>query len=163
MTSAPEDEMGQIRELTSVVEDLIGMMAAGNIGSLKVEYGSLRVALQSKDKAPKTSSTTAGNGSAPASAVSASLSEEIEVPSTAHVVTAPMIGTFYVAPAPNEPPFITPGDTIAEGQTIGIIEAMKIMNEIAADRAGTVLEVVAVDGQTVEYGSALIRIEPSDA
>lgn len=155
-----EDEMGHIRELMGVVENLISMMAAGNIGSLKIEYGSLRVALQSKDRSPKTSSTMAGNGSEPT--VSPQIVEEIEVPSTDHVVTAPMIGTFYVAPAPNEAPFITPGDAIVEGQTIGIIEAMKIMNEIASDRAGTVLEVVAGDGQTVEYGSALIRIDPSD-
>ena len=80
-----------------------------------------------------------------------------------HVIRAPMIGTFYTAPAPNEPPFVQPGDVVEEGQTIGIIEAMKIMNEIAADRAGTVVELLAQNAQTVEYGSPLIRLAPSTA
>lgn len=75
-----------------------------------------------------------------------------------HVITAPMIGTFYVAPAPGEEPFVRPGDYIEEGQPIGIIEAMKIMNEIAADRSGEVLEVLAENGETVEFGSPLVRI-----
>ncbi|CAN5811153.1 acetyl-CoA carboxylase biotin carboxyl carrier protein [soil metagenome] len=158
-TGAPDDEMGQIRELTSVVENLISIMVAGNIGSLKLEYGSLRLALQSKDRAVKPSRAKDNDAT---SAVVKTDSDQIENPSTAHVVAAPMIGTFYVASAPNEPPFVFPGDVIAEGQTIGIIEAMKIMNEIASDCAGTVLEVIASDGQTVEYGSALVRVEPSD-
>ena len=151
--------MGQIRELTSVVEDLISMMAAGNIGSLKIEYGSLRLALQSKDRAARTSKTDANGVTTVVVKLDA---DATEIPSTAHVVAAPMIGTFYVASAPNEPPFVVPGDVIVEGQTVGIIEAMKIINEIASDRAGTVLEVIASDGQTVEYGSALIRVEPSE-
>ena len=57
-------------------------------------------------------------------------------------------------------PFVQPGDVVEEGQTIGIIEAMKIMNEIAADRAGTVVELLAKNAQTVEYGSPLIRLTP---
>jgi acetyl-CoA carboxylase biotin carboxyl carrier protein len=79
-----------------------------------------------------------------------------------HVVRAPMIGTFYVASAPNEPPFVQVGDVVEEGQTIGIIEAMKIMNEIAADRAGTVVEILAQNAQTVEYGSPLVRLATAD-
>lgn len=158
-TGTSDEEMGQIRELTGVVEDLISMMAAGNIGSLKIEYGSLRLALQSKDRAGKTAQLV-GNGSIDAGTLP--VAHDLNAASTDHVVTAPMIGTFYVAPAPNEPPFVVPGDMVVEGQTIGIIEAMKIMNEIASDRAGTVLEVIAGDGQTVEYGSPLIHIEPSD-
>ncbi len=156
--TATNDEMAQIHELTSVVEDLISMMAAGNIGSLKIEYGSLRLALQSNDRVAK-SSRMSENGSLPVAPVP--IAAEGDAPAVGHTVTAPMIGTFYAAPAPNEPPFITVGDTVVEGQTIGIIEAMKIMNEIASNRSGTVLEIVASDGQTVEYGSPLIRLEPS--
>lgn len=151
------EELQQIQELTGVVEDLIAMMSSGNIGSLKLEYGSLSLSLQSRDRTGKSNrvsrtGTSDDTGAGPSAAP--------DISSTDHLVSAPMIGTFYVAPAPNEPPFVQPGDTIVEGQTIGIIEAMKIMNEIASDRTGTVLEVLAGDGQTVEYGSPLIRVEP---
>jgi acetyl-CoA carboxylase biotin carboxyl carrier protein len=77
-----------------------------------------------------------------------------------HTITAPMIGTYYDTPAPGEPPFVSVGEHVDEGQTIGIIEAMKIMNEIAADRAGTVVALLATSGVTVEYGSPLVQLEP---
>ena len=75
-----------------------------------------------------------------------------------HVVTAPMIGTFYSAPSPGEPAFISVGDEVEVGQVIGIIEAMKIMNEIASDSAGTVEEIFVTNAQSVEYGSPLVRL-----
>lgn len=75
-----------------------------------------------------------------------------------HVITAPMIGTFYASPTPGTSPFITEGDDVFIGQTIGIIEAMKIMNEIAADRSGTVEAVLVSNGQPVEYGSPLFQL-----
>ncbi|MCC7022820.1 MAG: acetyl-CoA carboxylase biotin carboxyl carrier protein [Thermomicrobiales bacterium] len=77
---------------------------------------------------------------------------------TGHLITAPMIGTFYASPSPGAPPFVQRGDQVFAGQTIGIIEAMKIMNEISADRGGVVLEVLIENGQPVEYGSPLIRL-----
>ena len=69
-----------------------------------------------------------------------------------HLVTAPMIGTFYASPSPGEPPFVSVGDQVEVGQTIGIIEAMKIMNEIAADRSGTVSDVYVTNSQPVDTG-----------
>jgi acetyl-CoA carboxylase biotin carboxyl carrier protein len=75
-----------------------------------------------------------------------------------HVITAPMIGTFYTSPTPGASPFVTEGDHVSLGQTIGIIEAMKIMNEIAADRSGIVQAVYAGNGQPVEYGSPLMLL-----
>ena len=75
-----------------------------------------------------------------------------------HTVTAPMIGTFYSAPAPGEAPFVQIGDEVEVGQAIGIIEAMKIMNEIISDRAGVVSEILVDNAQSVEYGSPLIRL-----
>lgn len=154
----PTTDARQLHELTTIVDDLIGMMSAGNIGTLKLEYGDLRLTLQSKDRPAKRPKAVASL--APANGPPDVLHDAVPT-LNGHVVSAPMIGTFYVAPAPNEPPFVQTGDTVAEGQTIGIIEAMKIMNEIASDRAGTVIEVMASDGQTVEYGSPLVRIEPS--
>jgi acetyl-CoA carboxylase biotin carboxyl carrier protein len=89
-------------------------------------------------------------------------SEPVSVPIASepegHLVAAPMIGTFYSAPSPGEPAFVSVGDIVEAGQVIGIIEAMKIMNEIAADRAGTVAEIYVKNSQSVEYGSPLIRL-----
>jgi acetyl-CoA carboxylase biotin carboxyl carrier protein len=86
-------------------------------------------------------------------------SEPLEVPG--HIVAAPMIGTYYAAPSPGDPPFVEIGDAVEVGQTIGIIEAMKIMNEITSDRAGVVAEIFARNSEAVEYGSPLIRIIPA--
>ena len=74
------------------------------------------------------------------------------------LITAPMIGTFYAAATPGAQPFVVDCDEVYVGQTIGIIEAMKIMNEIAADRAGTVEAILVGNGQPVEYGSPLMRL-----
>jgi len=74
------------------------------------------------------------------------------------LITAPMIGTFYAAATPGAQPFVAEGDEVYVGQTIGIIEAMKIMNEIAADRAGVVEAILVGNGQPVEYGSPLMRL-----
>lgn len=72
-----------------------------------------------------------------------------------HVVTSPMVGTFYRAPSPGADPFVQPGDTVKEGQTICIIEAMKLLNEIEADEGGVVREILVENGQAVEYGQPL--------
>jgi acetyl-CoA carboxylase biotin carboxyl carrier protein len=74
------------------------------------------------------------------------------------LISAPMIGTFYAAATPNAQPFVTEGDVVYVGQTIGIIEAMKIMNEITADRSGVVESILVGNGQPVEYGSPLMRL-----
>jgi acetyl-CoA carboxylase biotin carboxyl carrier protein len=152
-------EVNDIKELTSVVQDLISMMSKGNIDSLQLSFGSLQLSLQSGSN-NGTAPAPAGQQESPRPVAVASHPEVADEPD-GHIITAPMIGTFYVAPAPNEPPFVMPGDDVDEGQTIGIIEAMKIMNEIAADRSGKIVEILASDGQTVEYGSPLLRIEPS--
>ncbi len=81
-------------------------------------------------------------------------------PAGGYTITAPMVGTFYSAPSPNDPPFIEEGDEIQAGDTVGIIEAMKIMNEIDSEVAGRVVRILAKNGQPVEYGQALIMIEP---
>ncbi|WP_186011384.1 acetyl-CoA carboxylase biotin carboxyl carrier protein [Burkholderia gladioli] len=75
-----------------------------------------------------------------------------------HVVTSPMVGTFYRAPSPGADPFVQVGDTVKEGQTICIIEAMKLLNEIESDKAGVVKEILVENGQAVEYGQPLYVI-----
>ena len=90
--------------------------------------------------------------SSPASPVSAE--EEL------HVVKSPIVGTFYEAPGPGALPFVKPGDQVAAGQVLCIIEAMKLMNEIESDMSGEVARVLVNNGQPVEYGQPLFAIRP---
>jgi acetyl-CoA carboxylase biotin carboxyl carrier protein len=75
-------------------------------------------------------------------------------------IKSPMVGTFYRSPAPNEPPFVEVGDRIRVGQTICIIEAMKLMNEIEAEVSGQVMEILVANGNPVEFDQILLRINP---
>ena len=79
---------------------------------------------------------------------------EIDVP-------APLLGNFYAAPRPGEPPFVAVGDTVGEDSVIGIIEVMKLMNSVRAGVGGTVVAVLAVDGSAVEEGQPLVRVRKS--
>ncbi|MFC5498686.1 acetyl-CoA carboxylase biotin carboxyl carrier protein [Caenimonas terrae] len=76
-----------------------------------------------------------------------------------HTVKSPMVGTFYRSSSPGAKPFIEVGSQVKEGETICIIEAMKILNEIEADKSGTVTQILCQNGQAVEYGQALVVIE----
>ena len=76
-----------------------------------------------------------------------------------NAVTAPMVGTIYTSPEPGKPPYVSVGDQVSEGQTLLIIEAMKVMNTLPAPRSGTVKEVFVSDGQPVEFGEPLMVIE----
>ncbi|MCO5175394.1 MAG: acetyl-CoA carboxylase biotin carboxyl carrier protein [Thermomicrobiales bacterium] len=147
-------------ELSTFIRSLITMMQTGGIESLDMAYGDLSVSLRAKSGAVPT--TYVGNSATDSSTTQFASSPTPIVEDASHIVSAPMIGTFYVASAPNEPPFVQPGDRVEEGQTIGIIEAMKIMNEIAADRSGTIVEVIAGNAQAVEYGSPLVVLKPDD-
>jgi len=77
-----------------------------------------------------------------------------------HTVKSPIVGTFYEAPGPGALPFVKPGDQVAAGQVLCIIEAMKLMNEIEADASGEVVKVLVNNGQPVEYGQPLFAIRP---
>jgi acetyl-CoA carboxylase biotin carboxyl carrier protein len=94
---------------------------------------------------------------APAPAVAAS--EPIPPVQEGEEVTSPMVGTFYRKPSPEEPDFVNVGDVVSEGQTLCIIEAMKVMNEIKAERAGTITQVCVDDGTPVQFGDALFRVK----
>ncbi len=81
------------------------------------------------------------------------------VANTGHVVKSPMVGTFYRSASPGAKAFVEIGDSIKEGETVCIIEAMKILNEIEADKSGTVTQILCQNGQAVEYGQPLFTIE----
>lgn len=81
------------------------------------------------------------------------------VAASGHVVKSPMVGTFYTASSPEAKPFVQVGSVVKEGETICIIEAMKILNEIEADKSGTVTRILVDNGQAVEYGQPMFMIE----
>jgi acetyl-CoA carboxylase biotin carboxyl carrier protein len=91
----------------------------------------------------------------PAASAAAAPAAEPPAGQEGHVVKAPMVGTFYRSPSPDAKPFVEVGQTIKEGDTICIIEAMKLMNEIEADASGTVKAILVENGQPVEYGQPL--------
>ena len=145
-----------IGDLPETVASIVESMKKGRLSRLVVSRGDFHLELEAPASKPERSS-------APASSSEETDSEAPdEPPSTSHVIASPMIGTFYAAPAPGEPAFVRVGDSISQGDTVGIVEAMKIMNEIAADRSGKVVRIVATNGETVEYGSPLIEIDPGD-
>ena len=97
---------------------------------------------------------------APAAAAPAAPVAELPAPAaTGHQVKSPMVGTFYRASSPGAKAFVEVGDQVKEGDTLCIIEAMKILNEIEADKSGTVTRILADNGQAVEYGQPLFVIE----
>jgi acetyl-CoA carboxylase biotin carboxyl carrier protein len=137
--------------IESLVRALVGAMRSGGVTELDVAFGCVSIRLR------------AGGGAAtPAISVVSAAAEPPAVtePSAPDFITSPMVGTYYASPSPGSPPFIEVGDTVEPGQVIGIIEAMKIMNEIAADRGGVVDAILAVNAQAVEYGSPLVRLRP---
>lgn len=105
---------------------------------------------------PAVHATPAFGGHAAAPAASA----PVPVDDKSHVVTSPFVGTFYRKPNPDSQPYAKVGDKVNKGQTLCIVEAMKLMNEIEADIAGTVTEVLVEDGTPVEFGQALFKILP---
>ncbi|MGR6966833.1 acetyl-CoA carboxylase biotin carboxyl carrier protein [Geodermatophilus sp. URMC 61] len=83
-----------------------------------------------------------------------------DAPEVAATVRSPLVGTFYAAPSPGADPFVRVGDEVEPGQTVGIVEAMKLMNPIVADEAGVVAEVLVGDAESVEYDQVIMRLRP---
>ena len=144
------DDGGLPPGLTADVKGLIEMMARGGIADLSLETESVKLRLRSGQPVGVIAR-------APVEVVEA-IAPPVEE-TDAIMIASPMIGTFYRAPKPGEPSFVEIGDAVEVGQTIGIIEAMKIMNEIVADRAGLIREIFVGNAQAVEYGSPLLRLD----
>jgi acetyl-CoA carboxylase biotin carboxyl carrier protein len=102
-----------------------------------------------------------GKPKAPASADSSQKQTAQASSKSVQVVTSPFVGTFYRTPAPDQRPFVEVGSAVKKGQVLCIIEAMKLMNEIESEIAGTVLEILAENGQPVEFGQPLFRLDPA--
>jgi acetyl-CoA carboxylase biotin carboxyl carrier protein len=133
------------------------------LAQLLAENGLTEIEYAVGDRLIRVSRSTSAIAAAPAAAASPAAPTPGTSPSgpVSHpgAVTAPMVGTAYLAPRPEAPAFVRPGDTVAAGQPLLIIEAMKVMNEIRAPRAGRIAQILVEDAQPVEYGAVLMLIE----
>ena len=151
-------DINQIRERVRVAEE-------SGVGEIVVEEEGTRIAVRMPGQAVAAPAAAAVPAAAPTAAVAPAPvapvpAQESEHPANWYAVKAPMVGTFYAAPAPDEPPFVKVGDEVAANQTLCIVEAMKLMNEITAEEMGTVREVCVEDATPVEFGTVLFYIEP---
>ncbi len=148
------------------VKKLIELLEESGISELEINEGeeSVRISRYSSTPPAPVNYAAAPAALAPAAPAPsqaeapAKESAEDELPS-GHVVTSPMVGTFYSASSPGAKPFVSIGDSVTEGDTVCIVEAMKILNQIEADASGTIKAVLVENAQPVEYGQPLIVIE----
>ncbi len=145
------------------LKTLIDLVSDSNVSELEITEAEGKVRIVKGGVPMVQSFTHAQNFQAPvAPAAAAPIAEPVvaapEVP-TGHAVKSPMVGTFYRSSSPGAKAFVQVGDAIKAGETICIIEAMKILNEIEADKSGTVSKILCENGQAVEYGQPLFMIE----
>jgi acetyl-CoA carboxylase biotin carboxyl carrier protein len=160
---------------------LIGAVDESGIDSLEISRGGTRIRISKTPPpaavhaapmaaAPAPQVHVAGPAAAPAPAATAAPAPAVgEAPAPAAPagaglveVKSPMVGTFYRAPAPEAPNYVDVGSRVTRGQPLCILEAMKLMNELESDAAGTVREICVENGEPVEYGQVLFRIEPAE-
>jgi acetyl-CoA carboxylase biotin carboxyl carrier protein len=143
---------------------LIDLVAESGVSELEVTEGEDKVRIV-KNPAPIAAPVQQVYAAAPAAAPAAAAPAASTAPAEAapaepsgHAVKSPMVGTFYRSPTPGADSFVKIGDTVKEGQTLCIIEAMKLLNEIESDKSGVVKEILCENGQGVEFGQALFII-----
>jgi acetyl-CoA carboxylase biotin carboxyl carrier protein len=142
----------------ALVKELLALLDNSSATMIEIRKGFTtyrvsREAHQAAPALPQVAPAAPGTPAAPAAAPAPAAPRLIEVKS-------PMVGTFYRAPEPGAEPYVKAGSRISTGQTLCIIEAMKIMNELEAEVSGTVREVLIEDAQPVEFGQVLFRVEP---
>ena len=147
-----------------LIEHLIKILDDSDIDSLEIERGGTRIRL---GKTP-IQSVTAGSPASRDEQVISSNRPVLDSPTSVDPesgnmieVTSPMVGTFYSAPTPDAPPYIEVGDVVKPGDGLCIIEAMKLMNELEAEVAGTIVEICVENAQPVEYGQVLFLMNPA--
>jgi acetyl-CoA carboxylase biotin carboxyl carrier protein len=135
------------------VERLVELLLESGVGEIRVRQGEMEISVRARTEA-----TAATPQTTPATqAVPEIVDPEMD---GLHAVRSPVVGTFYRAPAPGEDPYVEVGDAVSAGQTLCIVEAMKLMNEIVADVSGEVVEVLADNAGGVEYDQPLFYLRP---
>ena len=142
----PDGAVELVRQLGAVLSEL-------GLSELEVSWGEVRVRLH-RATTPAVGATGAGAGPSREGVADV-------VPGPLVTIEAPIVGTFYRASSPTAEPYVAEGDTLKEGQILGIIEAMKLMNEIESKVSGRLVKIVVENGQPVEYGQPLFLIDPS--
>ena len=142
------------------VKKLIELLEESDVAEIEIHEGeeSVRISRASTAiVAPMAAPVAAAPVAAPAPAAAAPAAAEPEV--QGHAVRSPMVGTFYASPSPDASAFVKEGDTVSAGQTLCIIEAMKILNQIESDKAGKITKILVENGQPVEFDQPLFIIE----
>ena len=139
------------------VKKLIELLEESGIAEIEIKEGEESVRISRMPPAVPAGAQIMAP-TTPVSLPSPSLGPPVIVKPDGQVITSPMVGTYYASPSPDAPPFVRIGQTVKVGEPLCIIEAMKIMNPIEADRAGTVLSIMAENGQPVEFEQPLFII-----
>ena len=141
----------------TLIRDLATILNETDLTEIEIEQDDLRIRV-SRAGTPVAAQAYAAPASAAPAAAPAASEPAAKPASSGNAVPSPMVGTAYMAPSPGARPFIEVGQTVSEGQTLLIIEAMKTMNQIPAPRAGTVTKILVENAQPVEYGEPLVVI-----
>lgn len=144
------------KHATSLASDL-----AGSLQRISVQSGDSSIEVEWQPQAAEAAAApedSASPASAPAAAADGSSAGEAAAGEWA-VVSSPMVGTFFRSPSPDAPPFVEVGDAVEQGQTVAIVEAMKLFNPITTELAGVIAEVLVENGQPVEFGQPLLRLK----
>ena len=144
------------------VKKLMELLEQSGMAEIEIKEGEESVKISRFGKAPLITPAAPQQPSAmltPGKAESTIMATDKGSEASGNLISSPMVGTYYSAPSPSAKPFVTVGQHVNKGDTVGIIEAMKIMNQIEADHSGTVIEILVKDGEAVEFGQALIVIQ----
>ena len=139
----------------AMIREMAALLDETGLGEIEYETEEVRIRVAKPGSAPVTS-IIAPPAAAPAAAAEPAATPAGDLPGT---VPSPMVGTAYLTPEPGAEPFVRQGDTVRKGQTIAIVEAMKVMNPIPAPRDGTVAKIMISNGQPVEFGEPLMVLE----
>jgi acetyl-CoA carboxylase biotin carboxyl carrier protein len=139
----------------AMIREMAALLDETGLGEIEYETDEVRIRVAKPGSAPVTSIVTAPSA-APAVVTELAAAPAGEMPGT---VPSPMVGTAYLTPEPGAEPFVRQGDVVRKGQTIAIVEAMKVMNPIPAPRDGTVTKIMISNGQPVEFGEPLMVLE----
>jgi acetyl-CoA carboxylase biotin carboxyl carrier protein len=151
-------EMGGMRIEADLVRQLAELLNENELTEIEVVDGDRRIAVK-REAAAVAPAAPAPQAAAPAAAPAAPAAPEVAPAAHPGAVKSPMVGTVYLSGEPGAKPFVSSGDSVREGDTLVIIEAMKVMNPITAPRAGTVRQVLVVDAQPVEFDQPLVIVE----
>jgi acetyl-CoA carboxylase biotin carboxyl carrier protein len=149
-------DMDLIQSVWEEARDLVKRLEGSTVQRFSVQAGETKIEIERRAGA-------AASAPAPsAAAAPAQAAEEVAAADGRHPIVAPLVGTFYRAPQPGAKAFVEEGDVVDEGQTVAIVEAMKLMNQVKADQAGKVAEIVCSDGDWVEFEQPIMYLEPTE-